>query len=161
MQHLFGSSATAAATNPPVANIPVSPARALVVDDSTTLRRLMELTLRGVGVELDFAATGEDAVTLAKATRYDIIFLDVILPGIDGYRVCKKIKADRSMKNTPVVMLTGMGSTFDKVRGIMAGTNEYLKKPLDRSQLMRALAKWVPKQKILRGIQAVSRRPAV
>lgn len=118
--------------------------RALVVDDSTTLRRLMELTLSPLGMELDFADNGEVAVQLTKTKRYDIIFLDIMLPGIDGYRVCKAIKGDKRTKDTPVVMLTSMNSAFDKVKGIMAGSNVYLTKPLDRNQLMQAIDKCLP-----------------
>jgi two-component system cell cycle response regulator len=120
------------------------PIRALVVDDSTTVRRLMELTLSSIGVELDFTDNGEDAVALAKQGRYDIIFLDILLPGIDGYRVCKAIKADRYTRDTPVVMLTSKDSAIDKVRGIMAGSSVYLTKPLDRSELIQAIDKCVP-----------------
>ena len=119
--------------------------RALVVDDSMTLRRLMDLTLSPMGVELEFTDNGEDAVALIQAKHYDIVFLDVVLPGIDGYRVCKSIKADKRTKDTPVVMLTSMNSAFDKVRGIMAGTNVYLTKPLDRSQLIQAIGKCLPR----------------
>lgn len=123
--------------------------RALVVDDSTVVRRLMEFTLSAVGIEIDFAATGEDALALVRHSRYDIIFLDVLLPGIDGYRVCKAIRAGRLTKDTPVVMLTSKDSAIDKVRGIMAGSNVYLIKPLDRSELMQALEKCVPRSATL------------
>jgi twitching motility two-component system response regulator PilG len=123
----------------------VGPAiRALVVDDSTVVRRLMEFTLSAVGIEIDFAATGEDALALVRHGRYDIIFLDVLLPGIDGYRVCKAIRAERLTKDTPVVMLTSKDSAIDKVRGIMAGSSVYLTKPLDRSELMQAIDKCLP-----------------
>jgi twitching motility two-component system response regulator PilG len=118
--------------------------KALVVDDSTTVRRLMDLTLRPMGMEIEFADRGEDALVLAKHRGYDIIFLDVMLPGIDGYRVCKAIKADKTTKNTPVIMLTSKDSAFDKVRGIMAGTDVYLTKPLDRSALLTAMKKCLP-----------------
>lgn len=118
--------------------------RALVVDDSSTVRRLMELTLVPAGVELDFTDNGEDAVALSKHGRYDVIFLDILLPGIDGYRVCKAIRSDKLTKDTPVVMLTSKDSAIDKVRGIMAGSSVYLTKPLDRSALIQALDKCVP-----------------
>ena len=124
-----------------------APLRALVVDDSATVRRLMELTLAPIGIDLEFTDNGEDAVALTRARGYDIVFLDVMLPGIDGYRVCKAIKADKRTKNTPVVMLTSMNSAFDKVRGIMAGTNVYLTKPLDRNALVHAMHKCVPKMR--------------
>lgn len=131
------------------------PIRALVVDDSTTVRRLMELTLSSVGVELDFTDNGEDAVALAKNGRYDIIFLDILLPGIDGYRVCKALKSDRLTKDTPVVMLTSKDSAIDKVRGIMAGSSVYLIKPLDRSELIHAIDKCLPARMPVRARAAV------
>lgn len=118
--------------------------RALVVDDSTTVRRLMDLTLRPLGVDVEFADRGEDALVLARNRSYDIVFLDVMLPGIDGYRVCKAIKGDKATKNTPVVMLTSRDSAFDKVKGIMAGTDVYLTKPLDREALLGAMRKCLP-----------------
>lgn len=115
--------------------------RALVVDDSTTVRRLMDLTLRPMGIEVEFADRGEDALVLAKNRAYDVVFLDVMLPGIDGYRVCKAIKGDKATKHTPVIMLTSKDSAFDKVRGIMAGTDVYLTKPIDRAALLAAMSK--------------------
>ncbi|MBE9516004.1 MAG: response regulator [Proteobacteria bacterium] len=118
--------------------------KALVVDDSTTLRRLMDLTLSPLGIDVEFTDNGEDAVTLVKGKDYDIIFLDVVLPGIDGYRVCKAIKGDHRTKSTPVIMLTSKNSTFDKVRGMMAGTDVYLTKPLERTNLLRAISKYLP-----------------
>lgn len=118
--------------------------KALVVDDSTTVRRLMDLTLTPLGVQVEFTDNGEDALALAQRRSYDIIFLDVILPGIDGYRVCKAIKSDKNTKNTPVIMLTSKDTAFDKVRGIMAGTDVYLTKPLDRAALLAAMKKFLP-----------------
>lgn len=118
--------------------------RALVVDDSTTLRRLMELILVPLGVDIDFVDTGERAVDLAKRNNYDIVFLDILLPGIDGYRVCKTIKGDKRTKDTRVIMLTSKNSAIDKVRGAMAGTDVYLTKPVDRTDLLRAMDKCLP-----------------
>ena len=120
--------------------------RALVVDDSTTVRRLMELTLTPIGIQLDFTDNGEDALSLVKQGRYDIVFLDILLPGIDGYRVCKTIKSDKLTKDTPVVVLTSKDSAIDKVRGKMAGSNVYLTKPLDRNELIQAIDKCLPRR---------------
>lgn len=135
--------------------------RALVVDDSTTLRRLMELILVPLGLKLDFVDNGERALELAKHNDYDIVFLDILLPGIDGYRVCKTIKGDKRTKDVPVVMLTSKNSAIDKVRGMMAGTDVYLTKPVDRVDLLRAMDKCLPKmmfsQKALRPASAVGR----
>ena len=121
-----------------------APIRALIVDDSTTVRRLMELTLAPMGVELDFTESGEAAIAMTRSKHYDIVFLDIMLPGIDGYRVCKAIKADKRTKHLPVVMLTSKDGTIDKVRGIMAGTNVYLTKPLERHELIQAIDKCLP-----------------
>lgn len=118
--------------------------RALVVDDSTTLQRLMDLTLRPLGVDLEFSARGDEAIMLALKNHYDVILLDVMLPGVDGYQVCKAIKRDPRAKHVPVIMLTSKDSAFDKVKGIMAGTNVYLTKPIKRSMLIAALDQNVP-----------------
>lgn len=117
------------------------PLRALVVDDSTTIRRLMDLTLTPLGIDVEFADRGEEALAQVKRTRYDIVFLDIMLPGIDGYRVCKQIKSEKNTRDIPVIMLTSKGTAFDRVRGLMAGTDVYLTKPLDRGQLIQALNK--------------------
>ncbi len=117
---------------------------ALVVDDSTTIRRLMDLTLQPLGITVEFADRGEDALILVRRNPYDIIFLDVMLPGIDGYKVCKMIKGEKNTKSIPVIMLTSKDTAFDKVRGIMSGTDVYLTKPLDRPQLIQALNKCLP-----------------
>jgi twitching motility two-component system response regulator PilG len=79
---------------------------ALVVDDSLPVRKQIELELKLLGVNADFAETGEQAFKLLDNKSYDIVFLDVVLPGIDGYQVCKTIKKDIMMKQTPVIMLT-------------------------------------------------------
>lgn len=118
--------------------------RALVVDDSTTVRRLMDLTLSPMGIVVEFSDNGEDAIVLATNKHYDIIFLDVILPGIDGYRVCKTIKGNKDTKQIPIIMLTSKDTAFDKVRGMMAGTDVYLTKPLERAALMKAINKYLP-----------------
>lgn len=119
--------------------------RALVVDDSATVRELMDLTLGHLQVDVEFTATGEDALALLGRKSYDIVFLDLILPGINGYSVCKSIKNDKATKDIPVIMLTGKNTTFDKVRGIMAGTDVYLTKPLEPSALLAAMNKCLPR----------------
>src|SRR3990172_3916195 len=125
---------------------------ALVVDDSTTLRRLMELLLVPLGFAIDFVDTGERAVELSKRKNYDIVFLDILLPGIDGYRVCKLLKGDKRTKTARVVMLTSKDSTIDKVRGMMAGTDVYLTKPVDRIDLIRAIDKCLPRVEFSRRV---------
>lgn len=121
--------------------------RALVVDDSLTVRRLMDLTLSPLGIDLEFADNGEDAIALVlgKAEKhYDIIFLDVVLPGVNGFQVCKAIKGNNKTKGVPVIMLTSKDGAFDKIRGMMAGSDIYLTKPLERYELMKAMKKHLP-----------------
>lgn len=117
----------------------------LVVDDNATVRMFMKAKLAPFGFEVDFAETGEEAVGLTGTREYTCVFLDVVLPGIDGYQVCKLIKANKqAIKKTAVVMLTSRSSPFDKLRGSLAGCDEYLTKPLDEDRLLEVIAKFLP-----------------
>lgn len=118
--------------------------KVLVVDDSLPVRKSMEIQLGLFGLEMDFAETGEQALEFTQKNVYDIIFLDLMLPGIDGYKVCKEIKSHKLSKNTPVVMLTGKGSRFDKLRGTMAGANVYLTKPVEQEKLKEVIKQFLP-----------------
>ena len=118
-------------------------ATVLVIDDSSTMRRLMDITLGQLGMNIEFADCGNDALDLIWERRYDLVFLDVILPDVDGYRVCKTIKGDKRTRNTPVIMLTSRDTTFDKVRGKMSGADTYLTKPLDRAALLQTINKYL------------------
>lgn len=112
----------------------------LVVDDSLPVRVHMEQKLSSllpVVTEIDFASSGDEAIDLLKDRKhYDIIFMDVIMPGTDGYKTCKWIKANRP---NYVVMLTSRSSPFDKVRGAMSGCDAYLVKPPQDSELEKIL----------------------
>ena len=117
----------------------------LVVDDNASVRMFMKAKLAPFNFEVDFAETGEEAVGLTGTREYTCVFLDVVLPGIDGYQVCKLIKANKhAMKKTAVVMLTSRSSPFDKLRGSLAGCDEYLTKPLDEDRLLEVIAKFLP-----------------
>jgi twitching motility two-component system response regulator PilG len=117
----------------------------LVVDDNATVRAFMQAKLAPYGFEVDFAETGEEAVGLSGSNEYTCVFLDVVLPGIDGYQVCKLVKANKqAIKKTAVVMLTSRSSPFDKLRGSLAGCDEYLTKPLDEDRLLEVIAKFLP-----------------
>jgi len=118
--------------------------KVLVVDDALSVRKSMEIHLGVFGMETDFAETGEEALEYIDKTVYDIIFLDLMLPGIDGYKVCKEIKTHKLSKNTPVVMLTGKNSRFDKIRGTMAGASLYLTKPVEQEKLREVIQQYVP-----------------
>jgi len=117
----------------------------LVVDDNATVRMFMQAKLAPFKFEIDFAETGEQAVGLTGSREYACVFLDVVMPGIDGYQVCKLIKANKqAIKKTAVVMLTSRSSPFDKLRGSLAGCDEYLTKPLDEDRLLEVIAKFLP-----------------
>ncbi len=133
------------ATPPPVEAISErrQPFYALVVDDSRPVRKQIELELKAFGMEVDVAETGEEAFALLDNKTYDLIFLDVVLPGVDGYHVCRTIKKDKNKKNIPVVMLTGKSSPFDRVKGALAGCDTYLTKPVKQASFQKVVKKYM------------------
>jgi two-component system cell cycle response regulator len=116
----------------------------MVVDDSPAVREFMRTRLEPFAFNVDFATSGEEAVGLTASKHYTCIFLDVIMPGIDGYQVCKIIKTRKGMRPTAVVMLTSKSSPFDRIRGAMAGCDAYLTKPVDEEKLLEVIAKFLP-----------------
>jgi twitching motility two-component system response regulator PilG len=123
----------------------------LVVDDSATVRAFMRAKLAPFRFDVDFAENGETAIDMAQAKAYTCIFLDILMPGMDGYQVCKLIKSSSSTKNTAVVMLSSKSSTFDKFRGNWAGCDAYLGKPVGEDELLATIAKFLPSaRKIVR-----------
>ena len=121
--------------------------RALVVDDSPTVRKQLVLELGSFNIQVDTAETGEQGLEMVAKNHYDIIFLDVVMPGADGYQVCKVIRRNRETKLTPVVMLTSKSSPFDKVRGSLAGCNAYLTKPVDYENFYQVLEEYLAQTK--------------
>jgi two-component system, cell cycle response regulator len=117
----------------------------LVVDDNVTVREFMKTKLAPFGFNVDYAESGEQAIGLTGQKSYTCVFLDVIMPGIDGYQVCKLIKSKRVLgRKTAVVMLTSKGSPFDRIRGAMAGCDSYLTKPVDEDKLLETIVKFLP-----------------
>ncbi len=117
--------------------------RALVVDDSPTVCKQLELELRNFNIQADIAETGERGMELLALNNYDLIFLDVVLPGVGGYQVCKDIRSNPRTKQTPVIMLTSKSSPFDRVRGSLVGCSAYLTKPVDYNEFREAVGKHV------------------
>lgn len=115
----------------------------LVVDDNQTVRKQMELELRNVNADVAFAENGEQALELLQGQHFDIVFLDVVMPGIDGYQVCKTIKRDKDKKASKVIMLTSKSSPFDKVKGALSGCDNYLTKPLSHDDFHEILDKYL------------------
>ncbi len=103
----------------------------LVVDDSLPVRIQMDQALKEFDADVDFAKTGEEAFEYINSNTYAIIFLDVVLPGVDGYEICKVIK-EGEQSHTPVIMLTSNSSPQDKIKGKLAGCDTYLIKPVGK-----------------------------
>jgi two-component system, cell cycle response regulator len=118
--------------------VPKDLPRALVVDDSVVVRTKMRTLLELHGLHADLAEDAEQGLAFMRVNRYAIVFLDVVLPGMDGYAACRQMKAND--KNAPpIIMLTGRDSPFDKIRGVMAGCNRYLTKPIAVDALHKVL----------------------
>lgn len=120
--------------------------RALVVDDSSTVRTQLELTLQRAGIEVQTAADGEAALERVQVVNYDLVFLDVVMPGLGGYELCRKIRTFPSGRHLPVVMLTSRSSPFDRARGALAGCDMYLTKPVSLRDFYQAVHKALTKR---------------
>ncbi|HEX7028306.1 MAG TPA: response regulator [Gammaproteobacteria bacterium] len=118
--------------------------RVLIVDDSPSVRTQMNLYLGKRMFECHMAENSEQAIRAIKQTRFDIIFLDVMMPGVDGYQACKAIKSFESAKQIPVILLTSKNSPIDKIHGIMSGCDKYLTKPVRSSELDSLLRSYFP-----------------
>ncbi len=115
----------------------------LVVDDSSTIRKQLEIELKIFDVQVDTAESAEQVFDLINRKIYDMIFLDVVLPGIDGYQICKIIKKDKDKKKIPVVMLTSKSSPFDRIKGALAGCDTYLTKPVKQASFQKVVKKYL------------------
>jgi CheY-like chemotaxis protein len=115
----------------------------LVVDDSATVRKLISGKLEKCGHEVICAVDGVDALEKLKEISPDLILLDINMPRMDGYQVCKMIRGNETMKDTPVVMISGKDGFFDKVRGRMAGTTGYITKPFGPETLMKTVETYI------------------
>lgn len=119
---------------------------ALVIDDSAAIRKQLELELRDAGLTAEFAESGEEALEIIKDKHFDLVFLDIIMPGLDGYDTCKAMRSTAAYKKTPIVMLSGKTSPLDEVQGVIAGATTYLTKPVKSDKLqevLNRLTKWI------------------
>ena len=120
----------------------------LVVDDSVMMQKTVQLELKKatIPLEVDFADTGEMALEKVKLKKYDFIFLDIMMPGIDGFETCTQIRKIEGMEKTPIIMLTSKTSALDEVKGLMAGCTTYLTKPFEHDEFHKMLERimhWV------------------
>ena len=113
--------------------------KVMVIDDSKTIRRTAETLLRKEGCEVVTATDGFEALAKISDQQPQIIFVDIMMPRLDGYQTCALIKNNQMFKNTPVIMLSSKDGLFDKARGRMVGSQDYLTKPFTKDQLLHAV----------------------
>lgn len=114
-------------------------AHILIVDDETDLASLVEFNLQQAGLETSVAATGQQALDLAKLKVPDVVLLDLMLPDISGKEVCRRLRADLATKNVPIVMLTARGEEADRIEGFEVGADDYVTKPFSPRELVLRL----------------------
>ena len=113
--------------------------KVMVIDDSKTIRRSAETLLKKAGCEVVTAIDGFEALAKITVHKPDIIFVDIMMPRLDGYQTCALIKNNQSFKATPVIMLSSKDSIFDRARGRIVGSEKYLTKPFSREDLINAI----------------------
>jgi twitching motility two-component system response regulator PilG len=113
--------------------------RIMIVDDSRTIRRSAELMLRQEGCQVLHAVDGFDALGKAEQSRPDLVFVDILMPRLDGYQTCALLKKNATLASTPVVMLSSRDNMFDRARGRLAGSGEHLGKPFTKEALIGAV----------------------
>ena len=115
----------------------------LLVDDSRTVLLMHQLLLADRGYELLTARDGQDAVELAVAERPDIIFLDVVMPRMDGFAACQELRAHESTRNTPIIMVTTRGEPQNVQRGFESGCSDYITKPFNVNEFLDKLERYL------------------
>ncbi|HWR86805.1 MAG TPA: response regulator [Acidiferrobacterales bacterium] len=118
--------------------------KVLVIDDSNTIRRSAEIFLAQGGHEVLLAEDGFDALAKVNDHTPALIFCDILMPRLDGYQTCAIIKRNPKFAHVPVIMLSSKDGLFDKARGRMVGSEDYLTKPFTKEQLLRAVAQYRP-----------------
>lgn len=116
--------------------------KVMVIDDSKTIRRTAETLLQKAGCEVVTAVDGFDALAKIADEKPDVIFVDIMMPRLDGYQTCALIKNNSTFKSTPVIMLSSKDGLFDKAKGRIVGSDEYLTKPFSKDELLGAIRKY-------------------
>jgi twitching motility two-component system response regulator PilG len=116
----------------------------MVIDDSNTIRRSAEIFLNQAGCTVILAQDGFDALAKIVDHEPDVIFVDVMMPRLDGYQTCSLIKRHTRYRSTPVIMLSSKDGLFDRARGRMAGSDQYLTKPFTKDTLLGAVRDFAP-----------------
>ena len=117
----------------------LSKIKVMVIDDSNTIRRSAEIFLKSSGCQVILAEDGFDALAKISNEHPDLIFVDIMMPRLDGYQTCSLIKRNARYKTTPVIMLSSKDGLFDRARGRMVGSDQYLTKPFTQETLLDAI----------------------
>ena len=112
----------------------------MVIDDSNTIRRSAEIFLLQAGCTVILAEDGFDALAKIADHQPDLVFVDIMMPRLDGYQTCTLIKKSNKFQHTPVIMLSSKDGLFDRARGRMVGSDQYLTKPFTKESLLKAVA---------------------
>lgn len=115
----------------------------LVVDDSPTVRKIVQLTLQRERIRVVTAGDGLSALAAVSDEEPDLILLDIMLPRMDGYNICQVIRRNMAYRDMPIIMLSGKDGLFDKMRGKLAGSTEYITKPFDSAELVQTVKRYL------------------
>ena len=107
----------------------------LIVDDQLSAREVLRGLLTGQGYHLVFAASGEEALRLARQSIPDVILLDVMMPGMDGFEVCRRARSDPQLAEAPILLVTALDDRDSRLKGIQAGADDFISKPFDQHEL--------------------------
>ena len=120
--------------------------KVMVIDDSNTIRRTAETLLSKTGCEVITAVDGFDSLSKISDCQPDVIFVDIMMPRLDGYQTCALIKNNSQFRHTPVIMLSSKDGLFDKAKGRIVGADDYLTKPFSKNELFEALDRYAQPQ---------------
>ena len=124
-----------------VTQLPTRRPRVLVVDDSPTVRRQLAVAMHRMGLDSEGVSSAREALDTLATRRYELVFVDVVMPEMDGYQLTREIKRNKILRPMPVVILTSRSSPFDLARGALAGCNSYLVKPVSLQSLRETVAR--------------------
>lgn len=122
--------------------------KALIIDDSKTIRRTADALLSKAGCSVLTATDGFEALAMITDHHPDIIFVDIMMPRLDGYQTCALIKKNPNYKHVPVILLTSKDGLFDRARGRIVGADRYLTKPFSRDELLDAIRELLPVEQL-------------
>jgi len=135
--------------------------KVLVVDDEARILRLMEAMLIPAGYQVVLAKNGTEAITKAMLSSPDVILLDVMMPGQDGFEVASKLRANKQTRDIPIVMVTALGEVKDRVKALESGADDFLTKPVDKTELLARVKTLVEKFERIRQLIVPKKRPLV